>query len=108
SVVVPACNEARTIERALTSLLAQDYPDLEIVLVDDRSSDETGAIIEHLAASDRRISAIHVRELPAGWLGKVHALQRGLERARGELVLFTDADIHFAPGALRRAVAWVE
>jgi cellulose synthase/poly-beta-1,6-N-acetylglucosamine synthase-like glycosyltransferase len=108
SVVVPACNEARTIERALASLLAQDYPGLEIVLVDDRSSDGTGAIMERLAASDRRISTIHVRELPAGWLGKVHALQRGLERARGELVLFTDADIHFAPGALRRAIAWVE
>jgi glycosyltransferase involved in cell wall biosynthesis len=108
SVVVPACNEARTIERALASLSAQDYPSLEIVLVDDRSSDGTGSIIEHLAESDRRISAIRVRELPRGWLGKVHALQHGLERARGELILFTDADIHFAPGALRRAIAWVE
>lgn len=108
SVVVPACNEARTIERALASLLALDYPGLEIVLVDDRSTDGTGAIVKRLAASDRRISAVDVRELPAGWLGKVHALQRGLERAHGELVLFTDADIEFAPGALRRAVAWME
>lgn len=108
SVVVPACNEARTIEPALASLLAQDYPGLEIVLVDDRSTDGTGAIIERLAASDPRISAVHVRDLPVGWLGKVHALQRGLERVRGALVLFTDADIHFAPGALRRAVSLAE
>ena len=108
SVVVPACNEAGTIEPALASLLAQNYPGLEIVLVDDRSTDGTGAIIDRLAASDPRMRAVHVRELPAGWLGKVHALQRGLEHVRGELVLFTDADIHFAPGALRRAVAWVE
>src|SRR5262245_35106331 len=62
SVVVPACNEARTIERALASLLALDYPGLEIVLVDDRSTDGTGAIVERLAASDRRISAVDVRE----------------------------------------------
>src|SRR6185295_13892658 len=108
SVVVPACNEAGTIEPALASLLAQNYPGLEIVLVDDRSTDGTGAIIDRLAASDPRMRAVHVRELPAGWLGKVQALQRGLEHVRGELVLFTDADIHFAPGALRRAVAWVE
>jgi hypothetical protein len=108
SVVVPASNEAETMEPALASLLTQDYPDLELVLVDDRSTDRTGAIIDRVAASDRRISAVHVRELPAGWLGKVHALQRGVDRVRGEFILFTDADIHFAPGALRRAVAWAE
>jgi hypothetical protein len=108
SVVVPACNEAATIEAALASLLEQDYPGLEIVLVDDRSTDGTCTIIERFARSDPRVSTVHVSELPRGWLGKVHALQRGLERVRGEFVLFTDADIHFAPGALRRAVAWAE
>ena len=97
SVVVPARDEARTIEPALASLLAQDYPGLEVVLVDDRSTDGTSAIIDRLAASNPQIAAVHVRELPAGWLGKVHALQRGFERARGDFVLFTDADIHFAP-----------
>jgi hypothetical protein len=108
SVVVPARDEARTIEPALASLLAQDYPGLEVVLLDDRSTDGTSAIVDHLAASNPRITAVHLDELPAGWLGKVHALQRGFERARGDFVLFTDADIHFAPGALRRAVAWAE
>jgi hypothetical protein len=108
SVLVPACNEAETIEGALASLLAQDYPDLEIVLIEDRSTDSTGEIVDRLAHGDPRVTAIHVRELPAGWLGKVHALQRGLEASHGELVLLTDADVHFARGALKTAVAFME
>jgi hypothetical protein len=108
SVVVPARDEAHTIDPAVASLLAQDYPNLQVVLVDDRSTDETGTVIDRLAATDPRVAAVHVRELPDGWLGKVHALQRGVERASGDFVLFTDADILFAPGVLRRAIAWSE
>jgi len=108
SVVVPARDEAHTIEPAVASLLAQDYPHLQVVLVDDRSTDEMGTVIDRLAAKDSRVAAVHVRELPDGWLGKVHALQRGVEHASGDFVLFTDADIHFAPGVLRRAIAWSE
>jgi hypothetical protein len=106
SVIIPACNEADRIEPAARTLLAEDYPDLELVFIDDRSDDATGAIIDLLAAEDPRVKAIHIRELPAGWLGKVHALHRGFAESTGEMVLFTDADIHFARGSLRKAVAY--
>jgi len=105
SIVVPARDEADTIEAAARSLLAEDYPNLEIVFVDDRSTDATGAVVDRLAAEDDRVRAIHVAELPAGWLGKVSALQQGLDASDGQWVLFTDADVHVAPGTLRRAVA---
>jgi len=108
SVIVPGCNEGDKMEPAARTLLAQDYPDLQIVLVDDRSSDETGAIVDRLAGEDSRVVAIHLTELPAGWLGKVHALSRGLAVADGELVLLTDADVHYRPGTLRKAVAHFE
>jgi len=105
SVVVPACDEADQLADAAATLLAQTYPDLQVVFVNDRSTDETGAIIDRLAAGDGRVAAVHIETLPDGWLGKVHALQRGLEAARGEYVLFTDADVHYHPAALERAVA---
>jgi glycosyltransferase involved in cell wall biosynthesis len=106
SVVVPARDEAFAIGRAIGSLLAQDYPDLEIIVVDDRSSDATGNILRDLAARNPRLVTLRVDELPAGWLGKNHALWRGAEHATGEWILFTDADVVFAPGALCRAVAY--
>jgi len=106
SVVVPARNEAETIVPAARALLESDYPDLEIVLVDDRSTDATGRLIDALAGSDGRVRAEHVAELPPGWLGKVNALRRGLACSSGEYVLYTDADVHVAPDALRRAMAW--
>jgi glycosyltransferase involved in cell wall biosynthesis len=104
SVVVAARDEEGSVERAMRSLLAADYPDLEIVGVDDRSTDGTGAILDRLAAQDARLRVVHVRELPPGWLGKNHALHVGSARATGEFLLFTDADVHFEPTALRRAV----
>lgn len=106
SVIVPACNEAANIESAVATLIRQDYPNFELILVDDRSTDGTGAIIDRLAASDQRIHALHVEVLPDGWLGKVHALERAVEVAKGDWLLFTDADVHFAAGTLRRAVGW--
>lgn len=108
SVIVPACNEGDTLEAALSTLLASDYPALEIVIVNDRSTDATGAIIERMASTDSRILPVHVTDLPEGWLGKLHAMQLGTERATGEFLLYSDADVHFEPSALRRAVAWME
>ena len=98
SIVIPACNEAASLESALRSVLEQDYPDLEIILIDDRSSDGTAAIVDRMAAADPRILAIHVEQLPEGWLGKVHALDLGAEKAGGSWLLFTDADVHMAAG----------
>jgi len=106
SIIVPACNEAGNITSAVASLLRQDYPNFELILIDDRSSDGTGEIIDRLAADDGRVRALHVETLPEGWLGKVHALQRGVELAQGDWLLFTDADVHFAKGTLRRAMGW--
>lgn len=106
SVVIPARDEGAAVGRAVGSLLAQDYPDLEIIVVDDRSSDATGEVLRDLAAKDPRVLVIRVDDLPAGWLGKNHALWRGAERASGEWLLFTDADIVFRPDALRRAVGY--
>jgi hypothetical protein len=106
SVIVPACNEADTIESAAATLSRQDYPRLEILLVNDRSEDETGITIDRIAAADPRVRTIHITDLPAGWLGKVHALDRGCAAADGEWLLLTDADVHFSPGVLRRVVAW--
>lgn len=108
SVIVPACNEGNHLDAAARTLLDQDYPDLELILIDDRSTDDTGEIVDRLAAADPRVRAVHVTELPADWLGKVHALSRGVELASGEWMLMTDADVHLEPGVLRRAVAFCE
>jgi hypothetical protein len=108
SLVIPACNEADTLEPALRSRLGEDYPELELVVIDDRSTDATGAIVDRVAAADSRVLPLHVTSLPEGWLGKVHALHRGAEAASGEWLLFTDADVHLEPGTLRTAIAYCE
>lgn len=108
SLVVPARDEARDLERAVRTRLADDYPDLQVILVDDRSTDGTGAIADRLAEGDARVRVVHVTELPPGWLGKLHALHRGTAEADGAWVLYSDADIEFAPGTLRRTVAFCE
>ncbi|MFO1021224.1 MAG: glycosyltransferase [Planctomycetales bacterium] len=104
SVIVPARNEAPQIEAGLKSLLASDYPRLEIIAVNDRSTDGTGETMHRVASSDSRLRVLEIQELPSDWLGKNHAMQRGAELARGELILFTDGDVIFDPTALSRAV----
>ena len=106
SVIVPARNEATAIGRALASLLAQDYPGLEIVAVDDRSTDGTGDVLRELASANPSLRVLRIDALPSGWLGKNHALWRGAQRSTGTWLLFTDADVVFAPGTLRRTLAY--
>ena len=106
SVVIAARDEAASIGGSVASLLRQDYPDVEIVAVDDRSRDRTSAVLHELAGRDHRIVTIRIDELPTGWLGKNHALWCGAQRASGAWILFTDADVVFAPDAVRRAMAY--
>jgi glycosyltransferase involved in cell wall biosynthesis len=107
SVVIATCNDADTIEEAVDTLLHQDYPDLEIVVVNDRSSDGTGRIIERIAREDSRVRTVYIQHLPSGWLGKVHALHVGTQESSGEWILYTDADVYFQQGALCKAIAFV-
>jgi glycosyltransferase involved in cell wall biosynthesis len=106
TVIVPACDEEELIETAAHSLLLVDYPNIEIFLIDDRSTDSTGEIIDRLASHDERVIPMHITELEQGWLGKPHAMQQALEQATGEWILFTDADVEFSVDSLRRAIAW--
>lgn len=108
SIVVAARDEARHVESAARSVLSQDYPALQVIFVDDRSTDGTGAILDRVAAGDPRLTAVHVTELPPGWLGKNHALHLGAEGAAGEWLLFTDADVHWSPSTVARAIRYAE
>ena len=104
SVIVPACNEEEKIEAGLRSMAGQDYLQLEIVVVNDRSTDGTGASIDRVRREFPQIIRIDIEELPAGWLGKPHALQRGAEAASGDYLLFTDADVVLEPSTISRAL----
>lgn len=105
SVLVPACNEADTIRPALQSILEQDYPNLEVIAINDRSTDQTGKIIDQLAAQFDNLSTVHIEDLPDGWLGKTHALKKGYEISKGDWVLATDADVCYKKSALRTIMA---
>lgn len=108
SVVVPACNEEENIESAIRSLLRQDYTNLEIIAVNDRSSDDTGILLEKLQQKyPHRLRVFHVEHLPPGWMGKNHALNLGADRAGGEYLLFTDGDIHMEQSTISRAIGYM-
>jgi cellulose synthase/poly-beta-1,6-N-acetylglucosamine synthase-like glycosyltransferase len=106
AVVIAARDEEAMIANSVRSIVDQDYPDLELIVVDDRSADRTGAILDGLAKEEPRLSVVHVDALPDGWLGKTHAMQRGADETFARWILFTDGDVILAPGALRRAVAY--
>lgn len=106
TVIVPARNEAADIRATLESLLAQDHPQIQIIAVNDRSTDTTGAIMDELAAAHpAQLRALHIHTLPHEWLGKTHAMSLAAAQACSTYLLFTDADVIFAPSALRRALA---
>ncbi|HBI15854.1 MAG TPA: glycosyl transferase [Desulfobulbaceae bacterium] len=104
SVIVPACNEEGTIEEALRTLLALEYAHLELIVINDRSTDRTGEVLARLQAEHPRLVVHSITELPDGWLGKTHALQQGARLASGKYLLFTDADILFEKTTLARAM----
>jgi chlorobactene glucosyltransferase len=104
SVVIPARNEAGTIETIVRSVLASAYHPIELIVVDDRSTDGTAAIVQRLATEDRRLRLLHGAPLPPGWYGKPWACAQGARAATGPLLLFTDADTRHQPDLLGRAV----
>ncbi len=105
SILFAARNEARSLPQALPTHLAQDYPAYEVIAVDDRSQDATAQVLDDSARKFANLKVGHVRELPPGWLGKPHALWQASQQATGEWLIFTDADVRFAPELLRGAVA---
>ncbi len=105
SVLFAARNEASKLRSALESLVALDYPDYQVIAVDDRSDDSTPEILDEFASRHERLKVIHVRDLPPRWLGKPHALDTGYRKSSGDWLVFTDADVRFAPDLLRRALA---
>jgi chlorobactene glucosyltransferase len=104
SVIIPARNEARNIEHCVRSVLGTRYPSVDVIVVNDHSTDATAGIARSIAAQDSRLSVIDAPDLPDGWFGKQWACATGARGARGELLLFTDADTRHAPDLLARAV----
>jgi chlorobactene glucosyltransferase len=104
SVIIPARNEARNIARCVRSVLASRYPALEVLVVDDHSTDGTAAVARSAAAADERLRILANGDLPNGWFGKQWACATGAREAHSELLLFTDADTEHSPDLLPRAV----
>lgn len=108
SVLIPARDEEKNIGACLEGLRQQDYADLEILVLDDNSTDATAAIVQHAARQDPRIKLLDGAPLPGGWLGKNWACHQLSEQATGEIFIFTDADNRHAPAAVRHTVGWMQ
>ncbi len=106
SVLVPARNEETKIARCLQSILDQDYPNFEVIVIDDRSTDRTGEIIQSFADRDARIKFVHGKDAPSGWIGKCNALAHAVGYASGDWFVFTDADTYHKPNSIRDSVAY--
>ena len=105
SVCIPARNEERNIRLCVESMLAQDYPNFEIIVLDDRSTDATPEMLRQLAARDDKLKITHGSDLPADWAGKPHALFQASAASRGEWLCFVDADTFLSPEALSSCYA---
>jgi hypothetical protein len=105
SILFAARDEEEKLPGALATFLASDYPRYEVIAADDRSEDRTSEILRAAAEKDSRLKFVRIDSLPAGWLGKPHAMRQAFERSTGEWIVFTDADVHFSPDLLRRALA---
>ena len=107
SIIVPARNEADQIAACVCSLLDQDYPRFEVIVVDDCSEDGTGALVAQMAETDTRLTMVRGTPLPEGWMGKAHACYQGYCRAQGDWLLFSDADTEHASFLLSGVMAHV-
>lgn len=105
SILFTARDEEEKLSNALSTLLALDYPGYEVIAVNDRSGDSTGRILDGFARMHARLRVIHISELPHGWLGKPHGLQKAFEKSKGEWLVFTDADARFSPDVLGRSIS---
>ena len=108
SVIIPARNESAQIATVLTSALGSTYTPLEIIVVDDRSTDDTALKVAELAATDARLRLVLGKALPRGWYGKPWACQQGADSATGDVLVFIDADTKHHPELMARAVAMLQ
>jgi chlorobactene glucosyltransferase len=108
SIIVPMRNEERNAERCIGSLMNQDYPDYEVIVIDDMSTDGTPHILESLSANFPNLKVVMGATTPQGWVGKNHALWQGVPRAVGDWLLFVDADTYSEPNTLRSALSYAE
>jgi cellulose synthase/poly-beta-1,6-N-acetylglucosamine synthase-like glycosyltransferase len=107
SIIVAARNEERNIESGVRSLLQLDYPDYELLVVNDRSTDSTADILDRLNDEFPKLKVVHLETLPDSWLGKDHALHSAAQGVTSPYVLFSDADVVMEPSLLRRAMTWI-
>lgn len=105
SIIFAARDEAEKLPAAIETMLDQDYPRFEVIAVNDRSKDTTPDILNEIERSRRNLIVTNIDSLPSGWLGKPHALVAGFEKSHGDWLVFTDADVHFAPSLLSHAIA---
>lgn len=106
SIIIAGRNEEAVIERCLRSLLAIKYQNIEFIIINDRSTDSTGTILDSFASNDKRIKPVHITSLPDGWIGKLHALNIGTQQATGQWLLFSDADIHFEETCITSSIEY--